>query len=33
MLPYCDFDEQVTASTDGGRARPDLIVRLPVEKV
>ena len=29
MLPYCDFDEQVTATTDDGRLRPDLIVRLP----
>ena len=33
MLPYCDFDEQVTVSTDDGRLRPDLIVRLPGEKV
>lgn len=29
MLPYCDFAEQVTASTDDGRLRPDLIVQLP----
>ena len=29
MLPYCDFDEQVTATTEDGRLRPDLIVRLP----
>jgi DNA recombination protein RmuC len=29
MLPYCDFEQQVTASTDDGRLRPDLIVRLP----
>jgi DNA recombination protein RmuC len=29
MLPYCDFAEQVTASSDAGRSRPDLIVRLP----
>lgn len=29
MLPHCDFDEQVTASTEDGRLRPDLIVRLP----
>jgi DNA recombination protein RmuC len=29
MLPYCDFEEQVTATTDDGRLRPDLIVRLP----
>jgi DNA recombination protein RmuC len=29
MLPYCDFDEQVTATTDDGRLRPDMKVRLP----
>jgi DNA recombination protein RmuC len=29
MLPYCDFAEQVTATTEDGRLRPDLIVRLP----
>lgn len=29
MLPYCDFDEQVTASTDDGRLRPDMKIRLP----
>jgi DNA recombination protein RmuC len=29
MLPYCDFAEQVSATTDEGRLRPDLIVRLP----
>ena len=33
MLPYCDFDEQVSVATDDGRLRPDLIVRLPGEKV
>lgn len=32
MLPYCDFAEQVTATTDDGRLRPDLIVRLPGDK-
>jgi len=32
MLPYCDFDEQVTTASDAGRLRPDLIVRLPGEK-
>jgi DNA recombination protein RmuC len=29
MLPYCDFDEQVTAATDDGRLRPDMKIRLP----
>jgi DNA recombination protein RmuC len=29
MLSYCDFDEQVSLSTDGGQLRPDLVVRLP----
>lgn len=33
MLPYCDFDQQVTTATDDGRLRPDLIVRLPGGKV
>ena len=29
MLPYCDFEEQVTATTEDGRLRPDMMVRLP----
>jgi DNA recombination protein RmuC len=29
MLPYCDFAEQVTATSEDGRLRPDLVVRLP----
>ncbi|MBP8645674.1 MAG: DNA recombination protein RmuC [Syntrophobacteraceae bacterium] len=29
MSEHCDFAEQVTADGDGGRQRPDLIVRLP----
>ena len=32
MLPYCDFVEQETVTTDKGYMRPDLIVRLPGEK-
>src|SRR6202521_2694422 len=29
MLPFCDFAEQETISTDAGRFRPDLVVKLP----
>jgi len=29
MLAYCDFVEQHVASTDEGRFRPDVVVRLP----
>lgn len=29
MLPYVDFVEQVSAATDTGKLRPDLIVNLP----
>ena len=29
MLEYCDFVEQPTRSTEDGRLRPDMIVRLP----
>jgi DNA recombination protein RmuC len=28
MLEHCDFDEQVTARTESGAIRPDLVVRL-----
>lgn len=34
MLPHCDFDEQVTAvSRHEARVRPDVVVRLPGERV
>jgi DNA recombination protein RmuC len=29
MVEHCDFDEQVTASGEDGRLRPDLVVHLP----
>lgn len=32
MSEHCDFAEQVTSTTDEGRLRPDLIVRLPAER-
>jgi DNA recombination protein RmuC len=32
MLPYCDFEEQVSVNTSDGRLRPDLIVKLPGAK-
>lgn len=33
MLARCDFDEQVTLTApDGGRLRPDVVVRLPGDK-
>jgi len=29
MVPYCDFEEQVTIDGPEGRLRPDMVVRLP----
>ena len=29
MLAHCDFDEQVSTTTDEGRLRPDLVVHMP----
>jgi DNA recombination protein RmuC len=29
MVAHCDFSEQVTVQSDGGRLRPDLVVHLP----
>lgn len=33
MVEYCDFEEQVSMETEGGRLRPDMIIRLPNERV
>ncbi|OFW82951.1 MAG: hypothetical protein A2018_00075 [Alphaproteobacteria bacterium GWF2_58_20] len=33
MLPWCDFDEQASTTTEEGRLRPDMIVHLPGEKI
>lgn len=29
MLNHCDFEEQQSVNTEGGRLRPDMIIRLP----
>jgi DNA recombination protein RmuC len=33
MLEYCDFNQQESVVGEGGRLRPDMIVRLPNEKM
>lgn len=34
MTPYCDFDEQASATSDTGEPiRPDMVIRLPNERV
>ena len=33
MLEYCDFVTQATTSSENGRLRPDLLVRLPAGKI
>jgi len=32
MVAHCDFQEQATVTSDDGRLRPDLVVRLPGDK-
>lgn len=32
MVEHCDFEEQVSVESDGGRLRPDMIIRLPNER-
>ncbi len=32
MVPYCDFDNQVTTRVEGRALRPDLVIRLPGAK-
>lgn len=33
MLEHCDFDQQQSVTTEEGRLRPDMIVRLPLDKM
>lgn len=32
MVEHCDFEEQVSVDTDGGKLRPDMIIRLPNQR-
>lgn len=32
MIEYCDFEEQVSVTTDDGRLKPDMIVNLPGQR-
>jgi DNA recombination protein RmuC len=33
MVEYCDFEEQAQVETEGGRLRPDMLIRLPGERL
>ncbi|MEO8663309.1 MAG: DNA recombination protein RmuC [Bryobacteraceae bacterium] len=33
MVEYCDFEQQTTVDSDEGRLRPDMLVRLPSERL
>ncbi len=33
MLPWCDFDEQASTTTEDGKLRPDMVVHLPGDKI
>jgi DNA recombination protein RmuC len=33
MSPHCDFDEQASTETEDGRRRPDMLIRLPNDRV
>lgn len=32
MLPYCDFDQQVSSAKESGSLRPDMVIRLPSQR-